>query len=70
MPPLDQGPHLPGETGGEAGETVTRGRDKEEKGRSEMRDEDGRDWGIGRFEGREGNAFSSVKCDSHTLLYI
>lgn len=40
------------------------------RGRNKMRDEEGRDWGSGGVEGCEENAFSSVKCDCHTLLYI
>lgn len=67
MPPLDQGPDLPAETAEQ--EAVMRERDKEERGRNKMRDEDRRN-GNRRVEGCEGNAFSLVKCDCHTLLYI
>lgn len=47
MLPLDQGPHLPGETAerGEEEKTVTRERDEEvERGMNEMRYGKGRDW--------------------------
>lgn len=49
---------------------MTLERDEVERGMNEMRDEEVGWIGNMKVEGCEGNAFSSVKCDCHTLLYI
>lgn len=51
MHPLDQGPHLPGETAKKEEMTVKRERAQEERGGNKMRVEEGRDWGIGGLKG-------------------
>lgn len=63
MPLLDQGPHLPGETAKK--ETVMWGKGMRRRGGGEGREGGVKDEGMGNrmFEGCEGNAFSSVKCD-------